>query len=287
MKRMIALMAVLTAFAFLPCETFATEPASGYTSVSRHFNFKNFDRIAASYSWQVDVVFADTYSVDVEVPDFIEPYLKVKNVSGKLVLSLEKLPSNVKNKLNNSKGRLQATVTMPTLTAVDLSGASRLSANGAIDLHQKSLDIDISGASQLDELHVKGVDRLSIDLSGATGCNLTVYAEEMHIDVSGSSRLEWKGTALRAFIDCSGASGIQMAGEVGRMNIDCSGASKVVSTGETEIASVELSGASKCEVAVSGKLDYELSGATTLRVRDLGAAVTGEMSRGAKIVYVK
>lgn len=287
MKRMIALMAVLTAFAFLPCETFATEPASGYTSVSRHYNFKNFDRIAASHSWQVDVVFADTYSVDVEVPDFIEPYLKVKNVSGKLVLSLEKLPVNVKNQLNKSKGRLQASVKMPSLQAVDLSGASRLSANGVLDLGQKSLDIDISGASQLDELQVKGVDRLSIDLSGATGCNLNVEAEEMHIDVSGSSRLEWKGTALRAFIDCSGASGIQMDGNVGRMNIECSGASKVVSKGEVEIAAIELSGASKGEIAVSDKLQYELSGASTLRVKDLGASVTGEMSRGAKIVYIK
>ena len=63
------------------------------------------------------------------------------------------------------------------------------------------------------------------------------------------------------------------------------GATKFESTGETANAEVELSGASKCRISVTETLYYELSGASTLRVRSQGAKMSGEQSRGSKIDF--
>ena len=281
MKKIVVMFVALAATFSL---AFA-EPEAKYTTVNRHFNHQDFNRLAVGHSFQVDLTFADTYSIDLEVPDFIEPYLRVKNVAGKLTISLEKLPVDIQHKLNRSDAKLYAKVSMPSLIGLELSGSSRLSASGLLQLDTKNLDIDLSGASKLDELHAKGVDRLTIDASGASSCHLDVESVEMRADVSGSSHLKWDGVALRANIDGSGASHCRLEGNVAKMDIEASGASKVVSNGETEVASVEVSGASSCRISVSEKLTYELSGASTLRVKDQGASIRGECSRGSKVVF--
>ena len=275
--------------AFMLVALFATlsfasaEPEAKYTTVSRHYNFRDFNRLSVSHSFEVDLTFADTYSVDVQVPDFMEPYLRVKNVAGKLILSVEKLPRDVQRMLNDSRHELKAQVTMPRLVSLEMSGASRVTASGLLQLNVENLDVDLSGASKLIALEAKGVDRLSIDVSGASKCRLKAAAEEVHADISGASKVEWEGTALRMNVDCSGASNGHFNGNVGRLYVDASGSSKAILEGEAEIATVELSGVSKCQLAVSEKLDYELSGASTLRVKDLGATMRGETSRGSKV----
>ena len=279
MKRLaLMIVALATTFSF----AFA-EPEARYTTVSRHYNFRDFDRLSVAHTFEVELNFADTYSVDVQVPDFVEPYLHVKNVSGKLILSLEKMPRDVQRKLNDTSHELTAQVTMPRLLSLEMSGASRVTANGLLQLNTENLDIDLSGASKLLALEAKGIDRLSIDVSGASKCRLQADAEEMIVDLSGASKVNWEGTALRMSVDCSGASDGHFDGNVGKMNVDASGSSKVILDGEAENASVELSGVSKCQLGVSGKLNYELSGASTLRVKDLGASMRGETSRGSKV----
>ena len=57
--------------------------------------------------------------------------------------------------------------------------------------------------------------------------------------------------------------------------------------GKTARATVELSGASKAKLSVSEKLQYSLSGVSTLRVKNDGAKISGEASRGSKFEYLK
>ena len=80
---------------------------------------------------------------------------------------------------------------------------------------------------------------------------------------------------------------MDVSGDVRTIVIDCSGSSKAEIDGVVEKAEVELSGVSKATLSVKERLDYELSGVSTLRFRDLGASVRGEISRGSKIEYMK
>ena len=79
MKKIILLVAALAA----TIATAFAEPEST-KSHKQHFDFRDFTAISLSHSFQTELTFADTYSVDIEVPDFIEPYLKVSCLGGKL-----------------------------------------------------------------------------------------------------------------------------------------------------------------------------------------------------------
>ena len=302
MKKIILLVAALAA-------TFATalaEPESTKT-FKQHYNYKDFTALSLSHSFQTELTFADTFSVDVEVPDFIEPYLKVSCLGGKLRIGLEgNLPKDIQRKLNDHPDRLKAWVTMPALTSVTMSGATRLATSGTPRIVDGSLSIDMSGASELQSLEAQGNGRLSIDLSGASKATLDLSFASEHIDVSGASRLRLNGNSDKVVLDCSGASKCQMRGnyvnlkaevsgssninvegDVDDLDIDASGASKFDIEGQTLRAEVELSGVSKGRVTIKEKMKYELSGVSTLKIKDLGATVRGEISRGSKIEYLK
>ena len=271
---------------------------------SHHYDFKDFTALSVSNTFQVDFTFADTWSVDVTVPDFIKPYLKVTCIGSKVRIGLEKLPRDVQRKLEDLSNPLQATVTAPKLLSLSTSGASKVTVNGSQVLKDESLFVEASGASGIYSLEtsgngtlhidVSGASKLdikadfnltNIDLSGASKLDLTGNSGKMNIDISGASNAKIDGDALTGHVELSGSSKLTWNGKTGSLKIDQSGATKFESTGETANAEVELSGASKCRLTVTETLDYELSGASTLRVKNLGAKVSGEQNRGSKIDF--
>lgn len=271
---------------------------------THHYDFKDFTELSVSNAFHVDFAFADTWSVDISVPDFIQPYLKVNRLGDKVKIGLDKLPRDVQRKLSDLKEPLQATVRMPKLLALSLSGASRLQAEGRQELGNEAMSIDLSGASRLQAMTVSGKGALHLELSGASRATLDADFPMTNIGISGASHLNLTGNTDKARIDCSGASHCKIEGDVenadiglsgsssaklngqtGILKLDMSGASHFESTGETASAYAELSGASKAKMAVTEKLHYELSGASTLRVRNLDANVTGEQSRGSKLSF--
>ena len=284
--------------------TFAFAGETAKNTYSHHYDFKHFTALSVSHSFQVDFAFSDDWTVDICVPDFIQPYLKVTCSGSKVRIGLEKLPKDVQRKLNNQSIPLQATVRMPKLLSLNMSGASRLTASGSQELQNENFHIDISGASKVFDLKAKGNGILNIDCSGASNAEIAADFKLANLDISGASHLELAGHFDKVSLDCSGASGcsiegdmehanmdvsgsskVTVNGQTGQLHIDQSGASKFESFGETEEASVELSGAAKCRITVTKKLDYELSGASTLRVKDLGASISGETSRGSKLSF--
>ena len=282
-------------------------PEADRNSVSRHFDFQNFTILSVSHSFRVDLTFADTFSVDVEVPDFIEPYLRVSQVGEKVVISLENLPWEVQRKLNDNPGKLQAKVSMKQLRQLQMSGATKLVASNQLNCGTDELRIELSGASELEALSVRGEGRLLIDLSGASEADVDSRMKDVKADLSGASKLTWKGDVRTLDIDCSGASKVQFDGNVedkltaevsgssklnmGKnirtMKLEVSGASKFELSGQVEEANVELTGASKALIPVTRKMLYDISGVSTLRVKDLGATIRGDISRGSKLEYVK
>ena len=279
-------------------------PLKNTNTYSHHYDYTGFNALSVSNAFHVDFTFAPTWSVDVTVPDFIKPYLKVTCIGNKVRIGLEKLPRDVQRKLEDLSNPLKATVTAPQLLSLSMSGASKLIANGTQVLKDDSFYIEMSGATSVESLDVSGNSTLNIDvsgaskldikadfnltnidLSGASKLNMTGNSGKMSFDLSGASNAKIDGDALVAKVELSGSSKINWDGKIGSLTVDQSGATKFESTGETANAVVELSGASKCRLTVTDALDYELSGASTLRVKSLGAKMSGEQSRGSKIDF--
>ena len=300
MKKLATLMLALTATLSL---AFAGETQVKNT-YSQHYDFRDFTDLVVSNAFHVDFAFADTWSVDVTVPDFIQKYLKVTCTGSKVRIGLEKLPRDVQRKLNDLKEPLKATVRMPKLLSLSLSGAVRMIAEGQQVLKDENLNIDLSGASKLESLVSSGNAILHLDVSGASKADIQADFDLMNIDCSGASKITLNGNAGKVNLDCSGASachfdgGILLANvdlsgsskvtvtdKIGQLKLDQSGATKFEATSEVADADVEVSGASKCKLAVTEKLHYELSGASTLRVKNLGAKISGEQSRGSKLDF--
>lgn len=303
MKRMILFLAVLSASLF----SAQAEPENSKNLYRQNYDFRDFTALSVSHIFKVDLRFADAWSVEVEVPDYIEPYLDVNCREGKVRIGLHNLPKNIQRRLNDENGQLNASVTMPKILSLNMSGATALIAQGTPALADgESLRIVLSGASKLESLQAASRGQLTLNMSGASKAEIEADFRSFDIDMSGASKLQLTGNADGLEIDCSGASKANLSGgfdkaEVGvsgssdvtvhkdirLLELEVSGASKFEVKGKTAIADVELSGASKARLEVTGEMTYELSGVSTLRVRDMDAKIRGEAARGSKIEYLK
>jgi hypothetical protein len=135
-----------------------------------------------------------------------------------------------------------------------------------------TLHVGFKGIHSLNNTHGEVYVRMprlrAVGLSGACDAELrgNWQAESFSVDLSGASELT--GGRIEAGelkLDCSGASSLDLAGSAKKTVIDGSGASKFhmenFSVGDLHI---ELSGASHAEAIVNGRLDADLSGASSL-----------------------
>lgn len=125
----------------------------------------------------------------------------------------------------NSWKRIGLIITMPTIESLDLSGANKTLVNGFTNMQK--LRVDISGASKT-ELNVD-VQELVMEVSGASKATLKGSAKSVMLDLSGACKLD--ATAMQvenADVDASGASKATF-GHVTNLKKDTSGASKVES----------------------------------------------------------
>jgi len=135
---------------------------------------------------------------------------------------------------------LKATITMPQLLGLDISGATR----GTVSDFSSAEDVDIkvSGASKVTGDITAG--NAEFDISGASTVQLEGSANDMVADVEGASRFNLGGFAVNnANVSLSGAS----TGTVnlnGKLDADLSGASKLEYIGEPTMGTINTSGAS-------------------------------------------
>ena len=293
-------------FAMMLATVFA-EPAAAKNRYTHTYDFRNFTVLSVSHVFKVELTFENRYDVSIDVPDFIEPYLKISKTGEKVRLDLEKLPNDIQRKLSDENSSLLARVSVPKLTRLQLSGASKVNATGRLVLGgQENFYVSLAGATELNGLVAEGGEKLAIEISGASKGDVEAAFNKLDIDLSGASKLRFGGDADQLDIELSGASSAQFDGKYNGTDADISGSSKLTLTGDsrqldlelsgaskfecmgkTARATVELSGASKAKLSVSEKLQYSLSGVSTLRVRNDGAKISGEASRGSKFEYLK
>ena len=309
MKKAIALLCAVLAFSAGVLKAEETE-ATAVAVLSKQFNYKDFQNLSASNSFKVNLVQDNQWLVEVEYSDFLEEYLDVTMNGGTLRLGLKPLPRSIQNSRKYKDGAvLKATVHMPKLMKLSLSGASRLWQEGHFTLTgEEEFRMEVSGASVAENMHVDarkarlgvggaakcesfegGFNQLYLNASGAGRCQIKATAEDWNVVLSGSAHAELRGSECQTmYIESSGASKAELAVPSSKLHYEGSGSSDLYAMDAPAInAKVELSGASSCRIAVRESLDVEASGASVCRYKALNGAplkTKFDVSRGSKLI---
>jgi putative autotransporter adhesin-like protein len=139
---------------------------------------------------------------------------------------------------------VSAKIVLPHLAGVDISGASSATLHG-IDEPKDDLKIQVAGASKVEgDVATK---KLSLEVSGASSAGLKGRADVLAIDASGASHAELRDlTAGEVHVNASGASEVKI-NVSGKLDFDVSGASHLSYAGQPVLHSAQTSGASSVE----------------------------------------
>ncbi len=205
-------------------------------AVTREYDFTGFDTIDIGYAFKLEVTPSDTYSVSIVANESDFEHIKVTLTGNKLEIGMNKLffhfPRSPK-----------AIITMPELRGLHMSGASE----GVVTGFKSSNDFDLS-------------------LSGASELEMDLETGAFDGELSGASELAGRLTVASSNFELSGASEIELEGSGGDTRLDFSGASEAdLEYFTVNDAEIHFSGASEASLEINGRLDVELSGASTLR----------------------
>lgn len=198
------------------------------------FDFDSFDEIDLTSTFEAEITV-------VEGPPSVEV-----TVDDNLVERLDVTVDNNELKVGFKRGNIDAVVTptvvvsMPSLTELDVSGASAARVDGV------------------------GGPKLSVDVSGAGEADINGMVEELQVDLSGASILTMTGGGDRVVADLSGASTLDLTElEATSAEIDFSGASDGL-FGPLDSVSGDISGGSSLSVPDGADLSVETSGGSSV-----------------------
>jgi Putative auto-transporter adhesin, head GIN domain len=204
-----------TGMAALGCDTQARVRGSG-TPATAERPVSGFDTVEVSGALDVRVTRAPAFSVKVTADDNIVPLilterrdntLQVRTKGGQRYDALARQP------------RIE--VTMPSITRLEATGASTITASG---VDAPSLDIEASGASTVEA--TGRAERLELNASAASRLRLAdLIARTAEVRASGASSIEVQVSDTLAG-QVSGASSVQYRGQP-RLSVESSGASSV------------------------------------------------------------
>lgn len=198
---------------------FVAEPAPELSGqrTSRSYDFTDFDRIEVEGQWSVTIERGTAWSIGVETPVEIVDGVEVERDGDELSISYE---GGWCAGCFRDGNPLKATITMPDLESVDLSGTTMLSFSG---FDGRSLTVDVSGAVDLRGASSR-FDMLVLDLSGAGNVDLLdVPVTDASIDVSGAGNVKLRMAGGRLTGDMSGAGNLEYSGTVSEERVEKSG----------------------------------------------------------------
>ena len=203
--------------------------------ITQDYDFTGFTEIEIGNAFKLDVIPSDSFSITVTAGEKFLEKLDVYLEGDRLVFDLNSWTFI----FNESP---EAVITMPELTGLHLSGATRATAKG----FETAEDFDL-------------------DLSGASTLNMELETGRFKADISGASRVTGSLVATETDLGISGASSFGVQGSGGDISAGVSGASRI-ELGEyrVENADIELSGASVGVIDIYGRLDVTISGASRL-----------------------
>jgi hypothetical protein len=228
--RIASFLILLSSFTLTSCYLETEDPGPVQTT-EREFVIEDFNRLEMGSAFNIHVEQGDHFQVRARGDRRNIDDLNVRKEGNTLVISFDNY--------HNRNHTTYIDITMPTLGAVNFSGASESKISGFEDI--ESLDIYLSGASvaQVDAT-VKHVD---IVLSGASHLTMIGSGEDMIADVSGASVLKnYNFPVDVARVNVSGASGANVTVN-NSLKVIANGASIVRFRGNPALTS-DVSGAS-------------------------------------------
>lgn len=306
MKKVFAVLCALMTFSVIGLR--AEEAGKEAEVLTKTYDLTGFNGLAAGDSFSVNLVQDSEWLVELEYSDFLEKYLDVKVKDGVLRLYLKDVSSSLRNSRKYKDGKvLKATVHMPDLNRLYLSGAAKLWQDGKFTVPDKDFRLELSGASSADNLQIdartarlaisgaskckslKGAyEKVKMEVSGAAKCDINADAADWDVVISGSGMVEMGGAQCSVIdIETSGAAKAKVYVPSAQLRYEGTGASAMNAIdAPTGAATVELSGASSCRVAVKESLDVEASGASTCRYKAINGNLLHSkfnISRGSKV----
>jgi hypothetical protein len=205
--------------------------------ITKEFDITGFDQVDVSHAFIVDIAQGESFGVVLRVDDNVLDHLEVVKQGSTLKIGLE---TGTSLGFSTPGVTLEATVSLPELVGVELSGASHGKLSGFES--SKSLDVNVSGASHLSGDITCG--DAWFEVSGASQVRLSGSGSNVRINASGASIVDLADLpAADARVQVSGASKATVNAS-GRLDAEASGASTVFYLGEPTLGSVETSGAS-------------------------------------------
>ena len=274
MRKFIITLAVLAMSAF----------AVNAEEKTKTYDFGDIRSLNIGYNYQVHVTEGNSDEVKVVYDSKFEGYMQISYSSETHRLSISMKDDLPKNLRVGNQPRINVYLEMDDMVKLDISGAASVTFEG--EFRSRDLDIDLSGASKISQLNVKGKS-LSIDCSGASKGSVTGnFTEEVELDLSGASKFSYTGNSNSLSTEISGASKFTFAGDFRETDIRCSGASSAQMEGSSESAEYECSGASRIEAKefVVKDLKTVLSGASRAEVHATSSLIYSA-SRSCKITY--
>jgi hypothetical protein len=219
---------------------------------TKEYNLTGFTRINIRFAMEVEISQADSYSINISGGDTLMDNVDVALEGDRLVIGYR---LNLISVLAAPFSRAHARITLPELRELNITGAARSSVKG-FNL-PNDFSIYVNGASAIDLIDISA-GSMKWDISGASQITGQVKVTgDMDMRTNGASRVILKGSAQDINIDTAGASHNDLRDLVVRN------------------ARVRLSGASRSMLNLNGKLDVDLSGASSLEYE--GQATMGDV----------
>jgi hypothetical protein len=197
-------------------------------------SFIDFTALEVGSAFQVNIVKSDAYSVKVTAGERIFDSIQVTQTG-------ETLKIEVSPGIFFGAFDAKADITMPTLSRLDLSGATKGTVDGfnSTELFAAKL----SGASLLEMTNFELGD-VDFELSGASQLVASGTGSDLVSDVSGASNLDLENFHVNdANVVLSGASHVTINLD-GKLDVDASGLSNLEYIGEPTLGTINTSGGS-------------------------------------------
>ena len=187
--------------------------------VEEEVSIRSLDSIETSGVWKLEISRGETVSVRLSYPEYLADDVRVRTAGSTLDLGFDRDVS-----LRRGAQIPTATVVLPHLAALELSGATTARLEGLVG---EALDIEMSGGTNLVGVGCV-IERLRVDSSGAANIDLSdskVRDARIGLSGAGNMTINMDGGEIRA--DLSGATRLVYTGEVSSRNIETSGVSSV------------------------------------------------------------
>lgn len=204
--------------------------------VTTEYEFTDFDQVTVESAFEGTVTRGDAYRVVVTVDDNLLERLDVRQENDRVIIGFVQ-PTVVND------ADLTYEITLPTLRALEASGASRAQIAGFDS--GDDFDVEASGASRV-EGDVSSGD-VDAHASGASSITLLGQGGNLTAEASGASTIDLSGfTTGDAAVNASGASTIIVSAS-GRLDAEASGASNVRYLGQPALGDIHESGGASVE----------------------------------------